>query len=102
MSVLDQGQEVQPESAFVIITGHASMELTIQALRAGAADFLQKPIKLGELDAVLEKAVRYRGLRRANRHYLDTIRGIQSAEELRTRNREFVGRAPCFRTDENP
>ena len=91
MVALEKGQEIQPESAFVIITGHAKMELTIQALRAGAADFLQKPIKLTELDVVLEKAVRLRRLRRENRHFRDTIRGIQSAEELRTRNREFVG-----------
>jgi two-component system response regulator AtoC len=91
IAVLEQGQESQPESAFVIITGHARMELTIQALRAGAADFLQKPIKLPELDAVLEKAVRLSGLRRTNRQFRDNIRGLQSAEELRTRNRTFVG-----------
>ena len=48
-----RAQEIAPDLAVVIITGHGDMETAIQALRLGAADFLAKPVKLLELDAVL-------------------------------------------------
>ena len=42
----------------VIITGMASLETAVDALRAGAADFLTKPVKLAELEAAIERAAR--------------------------------------------
>ena len=63
LDLLASVQENYPDIAVVIITGHGSMETAIRALRLGVADFLPKPVKLLDLDAVLEKAVRLRDLR---------------------------------------
>ena len=90
-TLLKKVQEIRPELSFVIITGHGSMEMAIQALRMGAADFLTKPVKLLELDAVLEKAMRIRELRQDRRHLRETIGGIQASDDFRTRNRSLVG-----------
>ena len=53
----------------VFITGHADISTTVQALKAGADDFLTKPVKSGELVGAIERALtRYeetRGLMRA-------------------------------------
>jgi two-component system, NtrC family, response regulator AtoC len=95
LALLGKLQELRPELSAVIISGHGSMEMAIQALRLGAADFLAKPIKLLELDAVLEKAARLRELRQGQRRLRDTIRGIQSAEDQRERNRQLVGQSPA-------
>lgn len=97
LSVLVRAQEIRPEMPVVIITGHGSMDVAIQALRLGAADFLAKPIKLLELDAVLEKAARILALRRDSRHLRDTIRSIQASENLRENNRTFVGNSAAAR-----
>ena len=55
--------------ASVFITGHADISTTVQALKAGADDFLTKPVKSGELVGAIERALtRYeetRGLMRA-------------------------------------
>jgi DNA-binding NtrC family response regulator len=75
----------------VIITGHADVETAVKALKMGATDFLLKPVKLVELDGVLEKAVRVRGLRRDRHRLRETIRGIQASEGMRRRDRLFVG-----------
>ena len=91
LSVLSAIGEIRPELSAVIITGHGNMETVIQALRLGAADFLTKPIKLLELDAVLEKAMRIRNLRQGQRRLRETIRGIQSSEDIRHKNRCLVG-----------
>ena len=97
LSVLAKAQEIRPEMPVVIITGHGSMDVAIQALRLGAADFLTKPIKLLELDAVLEKSARILALRRDSRHLRDTIRSIQASENLRESNRTFVGNSAAAR-----
>ncbi|MFM9916509.1 MAG: sigma-54-dependent transcriptional regulator [Rhizobacter sp.] len=43
------------ESEVVLITGHASLETSIQALRLGAADYLVKPINMRQLQGVLSR-----------------------------------------------
>ena len=45
-------------SEVVLITGHASLETSIQALRLGAADYLVKPINLRHLQGVLSRVMR--------------------------------------------
>jgi DNA-binding NtrC family response regulator len=42
----------------VMLTGHGSTELAVEAMKAGAADFLSKPVALGELRLVLERVGR--------------------------------------------
>jgi DNA-binding NtrC family response regulator len=62
LSLLDRIQKIRPDLPVVIITERGNMDIALQALRLGAADFLAKPIKLLELDAVLEKSIRLRKL----------------------------------------
>ena len=39
----------------IMITGHGSVELAVEAMKAGANDFLTKPVALGKLKLLLEK-----------------------------------------------
>jgi len=89
--LLEKATALRPELSSVIITGHGNMDLAIKALRLGAADFLVKPVKLRELDAILEKSSRLRSLRRDKRRLKDTVRGIQVQDDRRARNRLLVG-----------
>jgi DNA-binding NtrC family response regulator len=45
-------------SEIVLITGHASLETSIQALRLGAADYLIKPINLRQLQGVMSRIMK--------------------------------------------
>ena len=45
------------QSQVVLITGHASLETSIQALRVGAADYLVKPIAPAQLRAILSRVM---------------------------------------------
>lgn len=57
---MDLFQDVESRAAteIVLITGHASIETTVQALRLGAADYLIKPINLKQLKGVLSRIAR--------------------------------------------
>jgi two-component system response regulator AtoC len=46
------------DSEVVLITGHASLETSIQALRLGAADYIVKPINQRQLQGVLSRVTR--------------------------------------------
>ncbi len=47
----------------VLITGHASLETSIQALRLGAADYLVKPINVKQLSGILSRVIKPSALR---------------------------------------
>jgi two-component system response regulator AtoC len=54
-----------PNTELVLITGHASLETSIQALRLGAADYLVKPMSLKQLQGVLSRVTRPSALQAA-------------------------------------
>jgi DNA-binding NtrC family response regulator len=51
-------QALLAQSEVVLITGHASLETSIQALRLGAADYLVKPVNIKQLKGVLSRVMR--------------------------------------------
>lgn len=91
LTLLAKAQEVRPEMPSVIVTGHANLEMAIDALRKGAADFLVKPIDMLDLEATLERARILGQMRQDLRHLRETIGGIQMSEATRTQGTEFVG-----------
>jgi len=97
-SLLERMQEIRPDISVVIITGHGDINAVKRAVQLGAVDFLTKPVRLLELDAVLEKCIQIYNLRRDQRRLRKTIGGIQAAEDLRERNREFVGTSAATRS----
>lgn len=54
-AVLNEAKRSNPECAVVIITGYATMDSAIQAVRVGAYDFLPKPFSLSEVDRLLRR-----------------------------------------------
>jgi len=52
-------KEWQPEIESIVMSGHGDMDTVIEALRAGAFDYLRKPFSIEELHASLLKTKRY-------------------------------------------
>jgi DNA-binding NtrC family response regulator len=46
------------DTEVVLITGHASLETSIEALRLGATDYLIKPVSPGQVQGILERIMR--------------------------------------------
>jgi len=57
--LIEAVKALDPRTLCVVITGFASMETAIQAVRFGAYDFVQKPFKLLEIEAVLDRALEH-------------------------------------------
>jgi len=72
-----------------LMTGHASLETSIQALRLGAADYLIKPVSARQLKAVLARA-RQPGVKRIQISTLEANAGVEG------RFGHLRGRAPVM------
>ena len=48
---------IDPQIKVVMLTGEGSVQVAVDAMKAGACDYLSKPVSLAELKVVLEKAL---------------------------------------------
>jgi len=62
IDVLELALEKKPESIFVMISGHGTIETAVEALKKGAYDFLEKPIDLNRLLVTVRNAFDKKGL----------------------------------------
>lgn len=62
IELLQHVKSISPETEAVVMTGYASTETAMQALRLGAFDYITKPCKLDEIEAILNKIVERRDL----------------------------------------
>lgn len=54
-AVLQAARQANPDCFVVIITGYASLDSAIRAVRVGAYDYLTKPFSLAQLDIILTR-----------------------------------------------
>jgi len=66
----------------IIVTGHASIDTAVQAMRDGAYDYLTKPVDSTRLRLVIAKAVERFGLTAANRSMAKQLLALTSFGEL--------------------
>ena len=66
-AVLQEARRANPQCYVVIVTGYASLDTAIQAVRGGAYDYLPKPFSLGQLDVILKRISEHVVLERASR-----------------------------------
>ncbi|MFM1905054.1 MAG: Transcriptional regulatory protein ZraR [Planctomycetota bacterium] len=62
MEVISRVRAVAPDTEAVIITGKSSVETAIEAVRQGVFEYLTKPCRLAEIQAVLERVRKRREL----------------------------------------
>lgn len=67
LELIRKGREISPESQFIIMTAFGSMETAIEALRAGATDYVLKPLALDELLVKVNRTMETLELRASNR-----------------------------------
>ena len=56
IDLLEKVRELESDIATILLTGHASIETAVQAVRLGANDYLLKPINLEELQIRIKRA----------------------------------------------
>jgi FixJ family two-component response regulator len=78
LDLLPNIYEVRPELKVIIMTGYADQAMAIDALRAGAFDFLEKPIDLTLLHHTVKRAIEAQEMARAHRQTLNELQRSKS------------------------
>ena len=73
LAVLQAARAASPSTQVVIITGYASLDSAIAAVRLGAYDYLTKPFSLGQIDVLLARVEDRLALEAENRALLRRI-----------------------------
>jgi two-component system, NtrC family, response regulator AtoC len=66
LEVLRELREMEQSPEVLMMTGHATVETALQAMKMGAYDYLTKPCLISELEAILQKAFEKRQLKQEN------------------------------------
>ena len=66
IDLLQRVKELSPECEVLLLTGEATVEVAVQAMKLGAYDFLSKPFSLAELETLIQKAYERRRLNQEN------------------------------------
>jgi DNA-binding NtrC family response regulator len=64
ITTLIEIRKLQPEMPVIMFTAHGSVADAVDAIKAGAIDYLTKPFDIEELKLAIEKAIRISGLER--------------------------------------
>src|SRR6476620_3652224 len=77
LDVLKELQARNSECEVVVLTGEATIEAAVEAMKLGAREFLSKPISLKELDRLVRKAYETGQLRKENQQLKAVLRHQQ-------------------------
>ncbi|HKT11479.1 MAG TPA: sigma-54 dependent transcriptional regulator [Terriglobia bacterium] len=82
LDVLRAFKSIQPDSEVILITAFGSMETAIEAVKAGAFDYLSKPFKIEEVLACVWRALENRNLVRKTRNLAPAEDALQPLSSL--------------------
>jgi DNA-binding NtrC family response regulator len=74
LDVLKRVKESRPDVPVLVITGYASMNSALQALKLGAYDYITKPFQLDYVQRIAEHAVERKRLVYENKYLLEELR----------------------------
>ncbi|MEN6532789.1 MAG: sigma-54 dependent transcriptional regulator [Bryobacteraceae bacterium] len=90
MELQSRLHDINPDLMIVIMTGYASVETAVQALKRGAYDYVTKPIDPDELVHLVSKAMEHRRDRR------EVVRLRENLQEIYPET-ELVGNSPAMK-----
>jgi DNA-binding NtrC family response regulator len=75
-------REIDPTAIIIFITAHASVDTAVQALKAGAFDYITKPIDPDHLSHLVANAIKQRALQGENIRLKEHLEEFSKADEI--------------------
>src|SRR5712691_2860899 len=73
LEVLKTAKQLHPTTAVILMTAFGSVSTAVEAIKAGAFDYVQKPFEIEEMEVKIEKALEMRRMQ----HQIDYLRHAQ-------------------------
>ncbi len=78
----DEVRKINPDLAVIIMTAYGTIETAVKAIKAGAYDYLPKPIDLEQLVVLIERVSERRNLIRENTELKERLKDRYKFEEI--------------------
>ena len=75
MEVLEEVKRINPEIDVIMMTAYGTIDMAVKSMKAGAADYVTKPIELEALGILLERISERRAMRKENESLREELRG---------------------------
>lgn len=82
IEVLKEMKQIDPLTEVIMLTGHASMETAIDAIKLGAHDYLTKPCRLSEIEFIIKKAGETKNIKKENAVFRRVIKQQQPVTQI--------------------
>jgi DNA-binding NtrC family response regulator len=89
LTLLRRAHEVDPALPVIMITGFATIESAVAAVKEGAFDYVPKDFSVEQLRVAVERALRHRGLQVENRNLRQQLQQALGLDNI-------VGRSPAM------
>jgi DNA-binding NtrC family response regulator len=89
MQILRKCRETCPDTEVVLITGFATLESAVEAMKHGAFYYIAKPFRLDEVRKVVAEALEKVRLRRENQALREQVESFQGRVRIITQNAEM-------------
>jgi DNA-binding NtrC family response regulator len=86
LQILQRSRELYPDSEVIMITGFATLQSAVDAMKHGAFYYIAKPFKLDEVRKVVKEAAHKVALKRENRHLREQLEGYQGKVKIVTQD----------------
>ena len=86
MDILRRATELYPDTAVVLITGFATLDSAVEAMKAGAYHYIAKPYRLEEVREVVRNALEFVNLKKENRQLKEQLTIIRSGSSIITQD----------------
>jgi DNA-binding NtrC family response regulator len=89
MQILQKCRETCPDTEVILITGYATLESAVEAMKHGAFYYIAKPYRLDEVRKVVAEALEKVRLRRENLALREQVESYQGKVRIITQNAEM-------------
>ena len=82
IQVLEAVKAMSPETIVIMMTAYGTIDLAVEAMQKGAADFVTKPYKLEQIELKVERALQQRRMRLENLYLREELESRYNLDEV--------------------
>jgi len=90
LTLLHEVKRLRPEIPVILITAYGTIESAVNAMKGGAADYLLKPIKMEEVELVIDRALLQANLIDENRKLREEIRSLYGIHNIISKHPKII------------
>lgn len=90
LSLLHEVKRLSPEIPVILITAYGTIESAVHAMKEGATDYLLKPIKMEEVELVVQRALLQADLIDENRNLKEEIKSLYGIDSIVSKHEKMI------------